>query len=91
MDYLEHGTSIPTTPRNSGRLPFTDIEQIVVEESGQSHACEIVDVALSGISLKATVRPAIGTRVIIGNSATVVARHTDIGFAVAFSEPRVSK
>jgi hypothetical protein len=72
--------------RNSKRLPVGEIAHSFMLESGQSHACDMVDIALSGISIKSDARPAVGERVFFGKSVAVVVRHTEVGFAVAFSD-----
>jgi PilZ domain len=82
--YLEHGTRVYTPMRNSGRFAVADLTHSFAQESGQIQPCEIVDIALSGASVKANARPAIGERVLFGKNAAVVVRHTDVGFAVAF-------
>ena len=72
--------------RDSARLTVGEIAHSFALASGQIHACDIVDIALSGISIKSDARPAIGERVFFGKSAAVVVRHTKVGFAVAFSD-----
>ena len=89
--YLECGPSSPTSGRTDPRMAVSAIPHKFVLASGETNECEIVDIALSGIAFKAAVRPAIGERVVFGNSAAVVVRHTNDGFAVALSALSESK
>ena len=86
-DYLKHGTSTHKSTRDSSRQAVAAAPHSFMLESGQAHPCDILDIALSGVSFKATAGPAIGERVFFGKSAWVVVRHTDVGFTVAFSDP----
>lgn len=88
--YVEKGTGVPTLKRGSPRLSVSEAAYSFTLESGQSHPCDIDDIALSGASFKTTARPAIGERVFFGKTTAVVVRHTEFGFAVTFSEPDAS-
>ena len=83
-NYLEHGTSIYTPTRNSGRHAVAGLRHSFALASGKICPCEIIDIALSGISVKASVRPAVGERLFFGKTEVAVARHTEVGFAVGF-------
>lgn len=65
------------TPKN----PFT---QIVLDD-GRSYKSRIIDVSLSGASLKTDVRPEIGLAIGIGKMRARVVRHTEDGIAVEFA------
>jgi len=65
------------TPKN----PFT---QIVLPD-GRSYKCRIVDVSLSGASLKTEVKPEIGISIALGKMRARVVRHTEDGIAVEFA------
>ncbi len=82
--YLEHGTSTYTPTRDSGRFAVAGLRHSFTLASGQNSPCEIVDIALSGISVKASVRPELGEHLFFGKTEVVVARHTEVGFAVGF-------
>jgi hypothetical protein len=47
-------------------------------------ACEVVDLSLSGLSLKTTVKPPIGEVITIGQVSGRVVRHHESGIAVEF-------
>ncbi|HWU25234.1 MAG TPA: PilZ domain-containing protein [Rhizomicrobium sp.] len=50
--------------------------------TGEIVNCTVLDLSLSGISLKSDVRPPIGEVVLIGNAAGRVARHHETGIAL---------
>jgi hypothetical protein len=54
--------------------------------SGQIIACEVLDLSLSGVSLKTEVKPAIGEIVMIGQMSGRVVRHHECGIGVEFTK-----
>lgn len=52
--------------------------------NGDVVACEVLDLSLSGVSLKTDARPPIGEFVLIGQMAGRVARHHEDGIAIEF-------
>jgi hypothetical protein len=85
-DYVNQRSPIHKSTRDSSRQVGAETPHSFILESGQSHACCIVDIALSGVSFETAERPAVGERVFFSNTAWVVVRHTEVGFAVAFLE-----
>ena len=83
-NYLKFGAPVKSSGRDSDRLKVVGIAHSFVLKSGQTHECEIVDIALCGALFKAAVQPAVGESVSFGKSAAVVVRHTKAGFAVKF-------
>jgi hypothetical protein len=59
--------------------------------SGQIIACEVLDLSLSGVSLKTDIRPPMGEVVLIGQTAGRVVRHHDNGIAIEFVTPQADK
>lgn len=55
--------------------------------NGDVIACQVLDLSLSGVSLKTENRPPIGETVLIGQMAGRVARHHENGIAVEFIRP----
>jgi hypothetical protein len=53
--------------------------------SGQIVACEVLDLSLSGVSLKTEVKPKIGETVMIGQMSGRVVRHHESGIGVEFT------
>jgi PilZ domain len=89
--YLEFGSSRTTPTRTHVRIAVGAMRRQFVLDSGETNDCEIIDIALSGIAFKASVRPSVGESLFFGKSAAVVVRHTKDGFAVAFSDPSKPK
>lgn len=54
--------------------------------NGDVHNCRIIDVSLSGASVACTVKPPVGTMVILGRMRGSVVRHHDQGLALQFVE-----
>lgn len=54
--------------------------------NGEVHNCRVIDVSLSGASVASTVKPPIGTVVILGRMRRRVVRHHEQGLAVQFVE-----
>lgn len=51
---------------------------------GQRVVCEVLDLSVSGVSLKTDVRPPVGEYVLIGHMAGRVARHHESGIGIEF-------
>lgn len=64
-------------PRN----PFIDI----VLEDGRKYKVRIIDLSLSGAAVQAAVRPAIGSRIVMGTMQGRVVRHLEEGLAIEFA------
>jgi PilZ domain len=58
---------------------------------GQTFACEVIDLSLSGVSLKTETKPHVGESVTIGQMSGRVVRHHDTGVAVEFGSPAFGK
>ena len=59
--------------------------------NGDILACEVVDLSLSGVSLKTDSRPPLGEVVLIGQMAGKVVRHHEQGIAIEFVGPPAEK
>lgn len=55
--------------------------------SGEEHACEVMDISLSGAAIKCGVRPEPGSCVHLGKTRGRVIRHLADGFALEFIAP----
>lgn len=64
------------TPRN----PFSEI----VMPDGRKYRCKVVDLSLSGAAISCEVKPAMGTKVKLGQMSGEVVRHFEEGFAIQF-------
>jgi hypothetical protein len=54
--------------------------------NGDVHNCRVIDVSLSGASVACTIKPPLGTMVILGRMRGRVVRHHDQGMAIQFAE-----
>jgi len=83
-DYVERCEIISTSVRTRSLLTGSHVLHQFILPSGQSRDCEIVDIALSGASLRTDVRPPVGETIMFGKTTAVVVRHTKCGIAVSF-------
>ncbi|HEY3777356.1 MAG TPA: PilZ domain-containing protein [Rhizomicrobium sp.] len=60
-------------------------------KDGETIACEVIDLSLSGVSLKTVSRPPIGEIVMIGQMSGRVVRHHETGIAVEFASAASEK
>lgn len=59
--------------------------------NGEHIACEVLDLSLSGVSLKTATKPRIGEAVVIGQMSGRVVRHHESGIAVEFTKPAAQR
>jgi hypothetical protein len=52
--------------------------------TGDQIRCEVIDLSLSGVSLRSEFRPPLGEHVLIGHRAGRVARHHEDGIGIEF-------
>ncbi|WP_186386410.1 MULTISPECIES: PilZ domain-containing protein [unclassified Stappia] len=76
--------NLPEDRRHERFTPKNPVTQIVLAD-GRSYKSLIIDVSLSGASLKTEVKPEIGTAIGIGKMRARVVRHTEDGIAVEFA------
>jgi hypothetical protein len=69
--------------RRDDRAPTKGLTRFV-RHDGQVVPCEVIDLSMSGISVKTDIRPAVGEFVLIGQLAGRVARHHDNGIGIEF-------
>ena len=73
-----------TDQRRHDRIPVEDRTKCVVLDSGETLACDVADVSISGASLNMAVRPAVGTILTLGRLRARVVRHHEHGIGVQF-------
>jgi hypothetical protein len=83
-NYVEQGSVRATTVRNRSRIKGDAALHRFVLKSGQTRECEVIDIALSGASLRTDDRPPVGETIAFGNTSAIVVRHTEFGIAVTF-------
>jgi hypothetical protein len=69
--------------RRDDRTPTRGLTRFV-RHDGQIVPCEVLDLSMSGVSVKTDVRPQIGEFILIGQLAGRVARHHEQGIGIEF-------
>jgi hypothetical protein len=65
----------------------TDQQTVLTLESGESIACEILDISLTGASVKIDPKPALGVKVTVGRMVGKVVRRHEKGVGIVFTGP----
>jgi hypothetical protein len=66
-------------------VPRINASKLILPD-GTVHNCRVIDVSLSGASIACSVKPEVGTMVILGRMRGRVVRHHDQGLALQFVE-----
>jgi hypothetical protein len=88
--YMNRGEVDETVLRRHDRTTAKGFARFT-RANGDVLACEVVDLSLSGVSLKTDARPPIGEVVLIGQMAGKVVRHHVEGIAIEFVGPPSEK
>jgi hypothetical protein len=88
--YMNRGEVDESLLRRHDRTPTKGFARFT-RANGDILACEVVDLSLSGVSLKTDARPPLGEVVLIGQMAGKVVRHHEAGIAIEFVGPPVEK
>ncbi|GGD90507.1 pilus assembly protein PilZ [Aureimonas endophytica] len=75
--------NLPEDRRHERLQPHNPVVQMVLED-GRKYQVRIIDLSLSGAALQAEVRPAVGSRILLGHTQSRVVRLLEEGFAVEF-------
>jgi hypothetical protein len=78
------GTGEGPSLRKDRRVKVSPIS-FFTRVSGDRVGCEIIDISLTGASLKTGTRPPVGEMILIGQMAARVVRQHDNGVAIAFA------
>ncbi len=70
--------------RKHERFSFENRSVLLHYGNDQCVECTLLDISLSGASLASSVRPGIGSKVIVGKQDAIVRRHHDRGVGVQF-------
>jgi hypothetical protein len=81
--YMNKGTVDESVLRRHDREPTKGMAKFT-RSNGDIVACEVLDLSLSGVSLKTEVRPPMGEVVLIGQMAGRIVRHHETGIAIEF-------
>jgi hypothetical protein len=81
--YMNRGTVDESVLRRHDREPTKGLAKFT-RANGDVVACEVLDLSLSGVSLKTEARPPMGEVVLIGQMAGRIVRHHESGIAIEF-------
>ena len=73
--------------RRHERYQPKDSKSVITLSDGRSYPCEVLDISLSGASIKTQVLPAIGTHVMLGKMQGRVVRYHEQGLGIEFVRP----
>jgi hypothetical protein len=88
--YMNRGEVDESVLRRHDRTPTKGFARFT-RANGDILACEVVDLSLSGVSLKTDSRPPLGEIVLIGQMAGKVVRYHETGIAIEFVGPPSEK
>jgi hypothetical protein len=81
--YMNQGTVDEAALRRHDRTQTKGLARFT-RANGDIVACEVLDLSLSGVSLKTDARPPMGETVLIGQMAGRIVRHHETGVAIEF-------
>jgi PilZ domain len=81
--FMNKGVIDEAAMRRHERAPTQGLARFT-RANGDLVGCEVLDLSLSGVSLKADVKPPLGEVVLIGQMAGRVVRHHESGVAIEF-------
>ncbi|MEO0498457.1 MAG: PilZ domain-containing protein [Pseudomonadota bacterium] len=79
-----HELSLPEDRRHDRIIPLDPIVDIILDD-GRAYKARLTDLSLSGAAVEIDVRPALGTRIMLGKMASRVVRHSHDGIALEFA------
>src|SRR5215469_278208 len=79
--HMNKGVVDDSVMRRHDRSPTKGLARFT-RATGEIVNCEVLDLSLSGVSLKTETRPPIGEVVLIGQTAGRIARHHETGIAI---------
>ena len=81
--FMNRGLLDDADLRRDDRTPTKGLTRFV-RHDGQVVPCEVLDLSMSGISVKTDIRPPVGEFVLIGQLAGRIARHHEQGIGIEF-------
>jgi hypothetical protein len=88
LTWLANRTSLrlPEDRRHERLIP-RDPRTVLRLSNGKEHPAILADISVSGAAVRVDIRPALGSRVIIGSTLAQVVRHLEDGIAIEFARP----
>ena len=74
-------------PRRAHRYRLSDSSSQLSLPDGRVYACEVLDISLTGASVKTEILPTLGTCIVLGKMRGRIVRYTDQGIAIEFVNP----
>jgi PilZ domain-containing protein len=74
-------------PRRATRYKLSGSSSQLCLPDGRVYTCEVLDISLTGASVKTEILPTLGTCVILGKMRGRIVRYTDHGIAIEFVNP----
>lgn len=80
----KHELDLPEDRRHERVVPRNPISVLQMDD-GRQYQCRIIDLSLSGAAIEISIRPALGSQVVLGTMRGQVVRHFDDGIAIEFA------
>jgi hypothetical protein len=74
-------------PRGAPRYQLSASSSQLSLPDGRLYACEVLDISLTGASVKTEILPSLGTCIVLGKMRGRIVRYTDQGIAIEFVNP----
>jgi hypothetical protein len=74
-------------PRRAPRFSLPGSSSQLSLPDGRVYACEVLDISLTGASVKTDILPTLGTCIMLGRMRGRIVRYTDQGIAIEFVNP----
>jgi len=74
---------IPEERENARIVPDYRHSSIILDD-GRTYNCKVVDISITGAAIDIDVRPAIGTKILLGRMHATIVRHYEDGIGVQF-------
>ena len=78
------GKEEESEPRRAPRYKLSDSSSQLCLPDGRVYTCEVLDVSLTGASVKTDILPTLGTCIVLGKMRGRIVRYTDQGIAIEF-------
>jgi hypothetical protein len=84
---LTNKTEEEAEPRRSPRFRVSGSSSQLSLPDGRVYSCEVLDISLTGASVKTDILPTLGTFIMLGRMRGRIVRYTEQGIAIEFVKP----